>query len=96
MRGPQILKIFSHPYYLERRFDLPEQYPIGWVGDSLYALISDLREDMEGEYEHLVTLWKATSGSNSSMKNIRKQKKSQWRRRTLHVLPPGRRTCRVF
>ena len=40
---------------------LPEQYrAIGWVGDQLYAVIFEVREDNEGEYYHLVTLWKAT------------------------------------
>ena len=42
-------EVFSHPYYLDQRTDWPEQYrAIGWVGDE------------EGEYYHLVTLWKAT------------------------------------
>jgi uncharacterized protein len=40
---------------------LPEQYrAIGWVRDQLYAVIFEVREDNEGEYFHLVTLWKAT------------------------------------
>jgi uncharacterized DUF497 family protein len=54
-------EIFSHPYYLDQRSDVPEQYrAIGWVGERLYALIFEVREDEEGEYYHLVTLWKAT------------------------------------
>jgi hypothetical protein len=29
-------EIFSHPYYLDQRSDIPEQYrPIGWVGARL-------------------------------------------------------------
>lgn len=55
-------EIFSQPYYLDQRSDLPEQYrAIGWVGERLYAVIFEVREDAEGEYYHLVTLWKATS-----------------------------------
>jgi uncharacterized DUF497 family protein len=55
-------QIFSRPYYLDQRSDLPEQYrAIGWVGDRLYSLIFEIREDDAGEYYHLVTLWKATS-----------------------------------
>jgi uncharacterized protein len=55
-------EIFSHPYYLDQRTDFPEQYrAIGWVGERLYALIFEVREDQEGEYYHLVTLWRATS-----------------------------------
>lgn len=54
-------EIFAHPYYLDQRSDLPEQYrAIGWVGKRLYTVIFEVREDKEGEYYHLVTLWKAT------------------------------------
>jgi uncharacterized DUF497 family protein len=50
-----------HPYYLDQRSDVPEQYrAIGWVGERLYSLIFEVRRDGEGEYLHLVTLWKAT------------------------------------
>jgi uncharacterized protein len=54
-------EVFSHAYYLDQRSDLPEQYrAIGWVGERLYTVIFEVREDEEGEYYHLVTLWKAT------------------------------------
>ena len=54
-------EIFSHPYYLDQRSDVPEQYrAIGWVEERLYSVIFEVREDREGEYYHLVTLWKAT------------------------------------
>jgi uncharacterized DUF497 family protein len=54
-------QIFEHSYYLDQRSDMPEQYrAIGWVGERLYALIFEMREDKHGEYYHLVTLWKAT------------------------------------
>lgn len=57
----EVQEVFSHPYYLDHRSDLPEQYrAIGWVGERLYAVIFEVREDQEGEYYHLVTLWKAT------------------------------------
>jgi hypothetical protein len=40
---------------------LPEQYrAIGWVSAELYAVIFEVREDDDGEFYHLVTLWKAT------------------------------------
>lgn len=53
-------EIFSHPY-LDQRSDAPEQYrAIGWVAGQLYTVIFEVREDEEGEYYHLVTLWKAT------------------------------------
>jgi uncharacterized DUF497 family protein len=54
-------EIFTHPHYLDERCDLPLQYrAIGWVGDRLYTLIFEIREDRQGEYYRLVTLWKAT------------------------------------
>ncbi len=54
-------EIFSHPYYLDRRSDVPDQYrAIGWVGERLFTLIFEVREDEGGEYYHLVTLWRAT------------------------------------
>jgi len=54
-------EVFSRPYYLDERSDVPEQYrAIGWVGERLYSVIFEVGEDQEGEYYHLVTLWKAT------------------------------------
>jgi uncharacterized DUF497 family protein len=54
-------EVFSHPYYLDERSDLSDQYrAIGWVGEQMYTVIFEVREDEEGEYYHLVTLWKAT------------------------------------
>jgi uncharacterized protein len=54
-------EIFSHPYYLDQRSDVTEQFrAIGWVGDRLYTVIFEVREDEAGDFYHLVTLWKAT------------------------------------
>jgi uncharacterized DUF497 family protein len=54
-------EIFSHPYYLDQRNDLREQYrAIGWVAGKLFTLIFEIREDDQGEYHRLITLWKAT------------------------------------
>lgn len=41
-------EIFSHPYYLDQRADVPEQYrAVGWVGERLFSLIFEVREDKE-------------------------------------------------
>jgi uncharacterized DUF497 family protein len=57
----EALELFSHSYYQDNRSDLPEQHrAIGWVGELLYTVIFEVREDKEGEFYHLVTLWKAT------------------------------------
>jgi len=54
-------EIFSQPFYLDQRLEIPEQQrAIGWVADRLYTLIFEVREDADGEYYHLVTLWNAT------------------------------------
>jgi uncharacterized DUF497 family protein len=44
----EVQDVFSHPYYLDQRSDLPEQYrAIGWVGEQLYTVIFEVREDKE-------------------------------------------------
>jgi uncharacterized DUF497 family protein len=54
-------ELFSQPYYQDNRSDLPEQHrAIGWVGERLYTVIFEVRKDEEGDFYHLVTLWKAT------------------------------------
>ena len=54
-------EIFRHSYYLDQRSEVPEQYrAIGWVSGRLYSVILEMRSDKDGEYYHLVTLWKAT------------------------------------
>jgi uncharacterized DUF497 family protein len=54
-------ELFSRAYWLDQRSDVPEQYrAIGWVGERLYSVIFEVREDAEGEILHLVTLWKST------------------------------------
>jgi len=57
----EALEIFERPYGQSRCSEMPEQYrAVGWVGQRLYTLIFEVREDEEGEFYHLVTLWKAT------------------------------------
>jgi len=57
----EVQEIWLHPYYIDCRSDDPEQFrAIGWVKGKLFSLIYEIREDYEGEYYHLVTLWKST------------------------------------
>ena len=57
----EVQEVFFRPHYVDQRSDLPVQHrAIGWVGDRLYSVIFEIREDTEGEFYHLVTLWKAT------------------------------------
>ena len=54
-------ELFSQPYWLDRRSDVPEQFlAVGWVGERLYSVIFEVRQDEEGEILHLVTLWRST------------------------------------
>ncbi|MEQ1884168.1 MAG: hypothetical protein ABL967_03850 [Bryobacteraceae bacterium] len=54
--------MFARPHFVDRRCDDPEQYrAIGWVRGRLYSLIFEIREDKQGEYYHLVTLWRSTA-----------------------------------
>jgi len=62
----EVQEVFYHPYYLDQRVDLPLQHrAIGWVGIRLYTVIFEVREDAEGEFYHLVTLWKSTREERS-------------------------------
>lgn len=57
----EVRELFTRPYWLGQRWDAPEQYrAIGWVGDRLYSVVFEVREDEEGEILHLVTLWRST------------------------------------
>jgi uncharacterized DUF497 family protein len=57
----EVQEVFSHPYYLDERLDIPEQHrAVGWVGGRLYTVIFEVRVDKDGDYYHLITLWKAT------------------------------------
>jgi uncharacterized DUF497 family protein len=53
-------EIFSHPYHLDQRVDSEQYRAIGWAGGRLYSVIFEVREDAEGEYFHLITLWQST------------------------------------
>jgi uncharacterized DUF497 family protein len=55
-------EIFTHYYHESQKNDDPAQFrAIGWVKGQLFSLIYEVREDVEGEYYHLVTLWKSSS-----------------------------------
>lgn len=57
----EVQALFEAEHIVDRRSDDPEQFrAIGWVGGTLYSVIYEVRQDEEGEFYHLVTLWKAT------------------------------------
>ena len=54
-------ELFAAPHYTNLVSEYPEQFrAIGWVGERLMSIIFEPREDADGEYLHLVTLWTAT------------------------------------
>ena len=57
----EVRQLFSRPYWLDRRLDVPELFlAIGWVGNRLFSVVFEVRNDEDGEVLHLVTLWKST------------------------------------
>ena len=55
---------------MDRRCDDPEQFrAIGSVSGTLYSVIYEVRQDADGEFYHLVTLWKATEKEERLMPN---------------------------
>jgi uncharacterized DUF497 family protein len=57
----EVQEIWEHDHYVDCRSDDPAQFrAIGWVKNTLYSVIYEIREDKDGEYYHLVTLWKST------------------------------------
>ena len=76
---------------------MPEQYrAIGWAGAKLYALIFEVREDKEGDYYHLVTLWKATKQEQQLMKSTRKRKKTVAAETIARLADNGKDVSRFF
>jgi uncharacterized DUF497 family protein len=60
-RFEEARELFSQPYWLDRRSDVPEQFlAVGWVGGRLYSVIFEVREDDDSEILHLITLWRST------------------------------------
>ncbi len=58
--------LFASAHITDRRSDDPVQFrAIGWVGGTLYSVIYEVRQDRDGEFHHLVTLWKATKEERS-------------------------------
>ena len=46
-------ELFSRPYWLDQRLDVPEQYlAVVWVGDRLYSVIFEVRQEEGDEILH--------------------------------------------
>jgi uncharacterized DUF497 family protein len=57
----EVQELFLSPYLLDRRSGDSEQYrAIGWVGQRLYTVVFELREDGGDEILHLITLRRST------------------------------------
>jgi uncharacterized DUF497 family protein len=57
----EVQVLFDADHIIDRRSDDPEQFrAIGWVSGTEYSVMYEVRHDADGEFYHLVTLWKAT------------------------------------
>ncbi len=65
-------ELFEREHITDRRSDDPEQFrAIGWVNGKMYSVIYEVRQDGQGEFYHLVTLWKSTKEErNAYAENI--------------------------
>ena len=55
-------ELFYLPYYLDQLAGPTGQWiAIGWVQARLYSVVFEERADEEGDYYHLVTLWRSTA-----------------------------------
>ena len=60
-------EIFDQAYLVDQKNDDPRQFrAIGWCRGRLCSVIFEIRSDMDGEYHHLVTAWKATKEEEQS------------------------------
>ena len=62
----EVQTLFDGDHIFDCRSDDPEQWrAIGWVGNTLYSVIYEVRQDSAGEFYHLVTLWPSTKEERS-------------------------------
>ncbi len=63
----EVREIFDQAYLVDQKCDDPEQYrAIGWSCGRLCSVIFEVRHDEEGEYDRLITAWKATEREEQS------------------------------
>jgi uncharacterized DUF497 family protein len=71
----EVQELFSKPYWLDRRSDAPGQFlAVGWVGDRLYSVIFEVREDDE-RFSTLSHSGSLQNRKSNCMKNTRKSAK---------------------
>ena len=57
----EALELFDNVFIEDQYIGYPHQWrATGWVQGELYTVVYEDRKDKDGEYYHLVTLWKAT------------------------------------
>ena len=72
----EAMEIFKGRYVEDVKNDEPFQFrAIGFVNDRLFTLVYEVREDDEGEYYHLISLWKATKAEIKEFNKYEKNKK---------------------
>jgi uncharacterized DUF497 family protein len=57
----EVSRILAGDYVEQVKRDDPEQFiAIGYLGNTLFSVIYEIRYDEEGEYVWLITYWKST------------------------------------
>jgi uncharacterized DUF497 family protein len=57
----EAIELWNQVFCIDQRSMSPEQWrAVGWIRGDLYAVIFEERTDEDGDYVHLVTLWRAT------------------------------------
>jgi uncharacterized DUF497 family protein len=57
----EAIELWDLPHCIERSSQEPEQWrAIGWVRATLYTVVFEERNDLDGDHLHLVTLWPST------------------------------------
>lgn len=90
-------EVFAHPYYLDQRADLPQQYrAIGWALGRLYTVIFEVREARQVS----TSIWSRSGrpllGSSSSMKKTRKAAKPVPAEAIARIAERGKDVSRYF
>ena len=94
----EMQEVFSHPYYIDQRSDLSEQYrAIGWVGEQLYTVIFEVRERTKRESTTTSLLsGRPPNGSSNFMQNTRRPRKPVSAEAIARLADEGKDVSRFF
>ena len=63
----EAIEIFDQTYLVDQKNNDPQQFrATGWCGGRLCSVIYEVRQDLAGEYHHLIIAWKAAKQEEQS------------------------------